>query len=132
MTDDPTGVPLRRRLVTTALTVAFAAAVLAHLWGLYWPRVDLPSDAPLTDKWAHLAGFGVPVALAWLRFPRHRTPLVAAFAAHAVISEVLQGLVLPNRVGDSLDALADLIGVALGVAVGWGTRALVRTITRPS
>ena len=36
----------------------------------------------------------------------------------AVLSEVVQGLFLPHRSGDVLDAVADLTGVALGVLVG--------------
>jgi VanZ family protein len=44
--------------------------------------------------------------------------VVAVFAAQAVLSEVVQGLFLPHRSGDVLDAVADLTGVALGVVVG--------------
>lgn len=39
------------------------------------------------------------------------------FAAHAVISEIVQGLFLPNRDGDVWDALADLTGVLVATAV---------------
>ena len=43
---------------------------------------------------------------------------MAVFAAHAVLSEVVQAVFLPHRSGDVLDAVADLTGVALGVLVG--------------
>ena len=46
-----------------------------------------------------------------------------AFGAHAVVSEVVQALLLPTRSGDFADAVVDLVGVALGVVL-W--RALVR------
>ena len=42
----------------------------------------------------------------------------------AVGSEVLQGALLPNRSGDPWDVVADLVGVAAGLAVGgaWAGR----------
>ena len=47
--------------------------------------------------------------------------LVPLFAAHAVVSEVVQGALLPMRAGDPFDVLADLTGVALGVLL-WRLR----------
>ena len=43
--------------------------------------------------------------------------VVLVFAAQAVLSEVVQALLLPHRSGDVLDVVADLTGVALGVLV---------------
>ena len=43
--------------------------------------------------------------------------LPVAFAAHAVVSEVVQGAVLSARSGDVLDTVADLVGIGLGVLV---------------
>ncbi len=60
--------------------------------------------------------FLVPVALALLAGFR-RTVVVPVFAAQAVLSEVVQALLLPHRSGDVLDVVADLTGVALGVLV---------------
>ncbi|MGJ6979683.1 VanZ family protein [Aestuariimicrobium soli] len=114
------------RLLRHLLTLAFVGVTAVHLAGLYWPRVELPGDAPNTDKWVHLVAFGVPVALGWLRFRRHRWWLVAAFAAHGPLSELLQGTVLPHRSGDPLDAVADLVGVAVGVLVGLAGDTLTR------
>ena len=47
-----------------------------------------------------------------------RRVVAAVFAAQAVLSEVVQAMLLPHRSGDVLDAVADLTGVALGVVVG--------------
>ena len=60
--------------------------------------------------------FLVPVALALLAGFR-RTVVVLVFAAQAVLSELVQALLLPHRSGDVLDVVADLTGVALGVLV---------------
>jgi hypothetical protein len=40
-------------------------------------------------------------------------PLVGVLLAHAVVSEVVQGVFMPHRDGDPLDALADAAGVLL-------------------
>ena len=76
------------------------------------------------DKLAHLTAFGVPAGLAWLLGARWLIPLMVL---HALISEPLQGWLSPLRSPDPLDALADLVGIALGVgAAVWVTRT-VRT-----
>lgn len=43
--------------------------------------------------------------------------LGAVLVAHAVLSEVIQATLLPARSGDPLDALADIVGVGLGLVV---------------
>ena len=72
---------------------------------------------PQADKVVHLLVFLVPAALAVVAGFRRRV-VVAVFAAQAVLSEVVQAVLLPHRSGDVLDAVADLTGVALGVLVG--------------
>jgi VanZ family protein len=47
---------------------------------------------------------------------------VAVFVGQAVLSEVVQWQLLPNRSGDVVDVVADLTGVALGVLVGLALR----------
>lgn len=109
---------------------AFWGLLMAHLAALYWPRIDVPGAPPNSDKLAHLLLFGVPVAMAILAL-RRPWPVVAALALHAPVSEWLQATLLPHRSGDARDALADLVGVAIGVVVGlivrrgWAARALV-------
>ena len=105
-------------------------AVIAQLWGLY--RVPGPPSAPWfphADKLQHVLGFALPVALLLLalglragersdRLSRRALGLVvAAFAVHAVASEVVQHRFYASRTGDPLDALADLVGVAAGTAL---------------
>ena len=42
--------------------------------------------------------------------------VVALFVLHAGVSEVVQGELYTTRSGDPLDALADVVGTALGLA----------------
>jgi hypothetical protein len=70
-------------------------------------------------------GFGLPVALIMLADtlrrrsrglpPRARVlvALIWIFAAHAVLSELIQGAFYANRVGDPLDLVADWSGITI-------------------
>lgn len=121
----------RRWPVVAALA---GLALLVHGWGLY--RVTGPPSAPwfpAADKLQHLVGFGVPLLLVLLALDlRARSrggvlarwavlTAVAAFAAHAVVSEVVQGALYTTRSGDPGDAVADGVGVVAGL---WAFRAL--------
>jgi VanZ family protein len=105
-------------------------AVLLQLWGLY--RVigpPQPPGFPYADKVAHVIGFALPVMLillaAALRHPlgaqwpklRITALVVGMFAAHAVVSELIQHVWYQYRTGDPLDVIADWIGIAAGVAL---------------
>jgi hypothetical protein len=113
----------------TALLGLLALAVVAQLAVLYAPAQ--PDGVPSfvhADKVVHVLVFLVPTALALLAGFRPRV-VVGVFAGHAVVSEVVQGVLLPSRAGDPLDVLADLTGVALGV-LAW--RAVAAAGTSPS
>lgn len=118
-------------------------AVGIQLWGLY--RVTGPpspawfSDA---DKAEHLVGFAAPVLLVLLSVElatRHRhsrsarravvVGVVLVFAAHGVLSEVVQQLAYRTRTGDPRDTAADWVGVLLGWA---GFAILARRSGRPA
>jgi len=110
--------------------------VAVQLWGVYAP--DPPAGAdwfPGSDKVLHALAFGLPVALIMaadtLRrrnrglAPRARVLVVTIWlsAAHAVVSELIQGEFYGNRTGDPLDLLADWSGVTIaamltGLGVG--------------
>lgn len=106
-----------RRVGRLLLLALLAVAVAVQLVVLYAPSG--PSDPPFpgSDKVVHVLVFAVPVTIALLAGGPLR-PVVAVFAAHAVLSEVVQGVALPARSGDALDVVADLVGVVLGV-LGW-------------
>lgn len=97
-------------------------SLVLQVVGLYAPSAPGPPEGPPgLDKIGHLVAFAVPAALAWLLGARW---VVVALVLHALVSEPLQSWVAPLRQPDVLDAVADLVGVALGVAVA---RALGRS-----
>ena len=106
-----------RRSVRPLVLVALVLAVAVQCVVLYAPEGAGAGPFPQADKVVHLLVFLVPAALAVVAGFRRRV-VVAVFAAQAVLSEVVQAVLLPHRSGDVLDAVADLTGVALGVLVG--------------
>ncbi len=101
--------------------VALALAVLVHLVVLYAPRAPAPPGPVWLDKVVHVTIFAaVALAAAWVGLPRR--PVVAVLLGHAVVSELVQWLVLPDRSGDPWDSVADAGGVALAVLVELGVR----------
>jgi VanZ family protein len=96
--------------------VLLALAVAVQLVVLYAPESPGPLRFPQADKVVHVVVFLVPVALAVVAGLRRRV-VVGVFAAQALLSEVVQAVLLPHRSGDVLDAVADLTGVALGLLV---------------
>jgi hypothetical protein len=108
-----------------ALLALLAVTVVVQLVVLYAPEGAGEPSFPQSDKVVHAVIFAVPVAIALLAgLPRGM--VVAVFAANAVLSEVVQAVLLPHRSGDPMDAVADLAGVGLGVlaahvALRWAT-----------
>lgn len=102
-----------------AVAVA-AALVVAQFVVLYLPDpsavpgVDLP--VPHLDKIVHVGAFALPT-WALVRLVRRRHLVVVAMLAQAVVSEVVQGALLPNRGFEWLDLAADVAGVGLGLAL---------------
>ncbi len=100
--------------------VLAAALVLAQSVALYLPDTsgvpgtDLP--IPHLDKIVHVGLFALPT-WALLRVVRRRRVVVGAMLAQAVVSEVVQGTLLPHRGFEVLDAVADLAGIGLGLAL---------------
>ncbi|WP_298750915.1 VanZ family protein [uncultured Serinicoccus sp.] len=98
---------------------ALLVSLLVQAYGLYAPQAPGPAGVPGLDKVGHLLAFAVPAALAWWLRARWLVPVLVL---HALVSEPLQQLLAPGRQADLLDAVADLLGVALGVWVAATTR----------
>lgn len=98
-------------------TVLFALAILVQLIALYLPNPPSGGGVPGADKAVHAAVFLAPALLGVLAGLR---PVLLAplLLAHAVVSELVQHFLLPGRGGDPWDAVADVVGVAIGLAIG--------------
>lgn len=110
-----------------------AVAVAVHLAVLYWPRPpDVGAGVPHLDLVVHLVVFGA-VALCAVRCGLPLRWVVVALLAHAVVSEVVQDAVVPDRTGDWRDAVADAAGTLLGAVLGdrWVRRDAARPAPRP-
>ncbi|MDR5699386.1 VanZ family protein [Agromyces aerolatus] len=108
-----------------ALWVAFGFAIVVQLVVLYVPSAPSGPGIPGFDKLVHAGIFLVPAVLGVLAGARV-VWLAAVLAVHAFASEALQHLLLPERAGDVWDVVADLAGLALGLAIGLGAQHLAR------
>ncbi|MFG1624900.1 VanZ family protein [Kribbella sp. NPDC049227] len=107
------------RVAVWAWRAAFVAACLLQLYGVYAPREAGPHvGIPMADKFAHMFLFG-SVAFLGLKLRISARWLLGALVANAIVSELAQYYLLPQRDGDPFDVLADLIGVALGAWLGF-------------
>ena len=92
----------------------FAVVVLLSLVVLFAPGSATPTLYPGLDKVVHLGLFAA-LALTgrWAGVPATR--LACGLVAYAVGSEMLQGVLPIGRDAEVLDALVDVVGVALGL-----------------
>ncbi len=96
---------------------AFALSLAGQCIALYWPRTpSIGSGLPL-DKVVHVALFAGVAALGTRAGLRMRW-LVLLLSLQAVVSEVVQGWLLPGRGTEAADLLADAVGIAAGLLIG--------------
>ncbi len=94
-----------------------SAALILQFAVLYTPRAPAVDVGALPlDKLVHLAVFALPT-YALIRAGLPVVAVVILMSAQAVGSELLQHVALANRSGDPGDLLADLVGVAVAVAL---------------
>ncbi|MDO5682896.1 MAG: hypothetical protein Q4G46_08725 [Propionibacteriaceae bacterium] len=112
------------------LVLALVSVVLQCV-GLYSPGGSTPIVLPIPhlDKIVHVGLFAVPVFLLLWAGVRHRVVLPLA-ALQVLASELIQARWVPNRTGDWQDALADLIGIGLGVLAAWWFRRAQTSLRR--
>ena len=108
--------PLRWPALWLGIWVLMLAAVAI---GSLLPANDLP-PLPLfaqADKLEHLLGYAVLGAWGALLFSRTRSLIgvTIALVAYGIAMEFAQALFTVDRQAEVLDALADAIGVALGL-----------------
>jgi len=100
--------------------VLAALALVVQLVVLYLPGspdggLELPW-LPGADKVVHALVFAIP-AYVFARLTRRVGLVAGLFAVHAVVSELVQWRFIPYRDGDPWDAVADLVGIGLAVAL---------------
>jgi hypothetical protein len=109
---------------------AFAVALAVQLVLLYWPRAVSTEDGLPWDKLVHALVFGL-VMWTGVRAGIPARPWLVVSLAHAVLSEVLQSTLLPDRAGDPWDSVADVVGVLLAAAlVARNARNVTRSTSR--
>lgn len=99
------------------LRVPFIVALVASMVILFTPASGVPTAPPGTDKVVHLilfATLALTGRLAGLRL----VALSLGLCCYAGASEVLQWLLPIGRAGGVVDAVVDVLGIAVGAGVG--------------
>jgi hypothetical protein len=112
--------------VRGVLAVLLALSLAVHLNGLYDPTPG-GASLPISDKLVHALLFGIPALLGGLLRAGWWWP--ALLVVHAPVSELVQARLIATRTGDPWDAVADVVGVAVG---WWIAQQLVRRARRRS
>ncbi|GAB2844059.1 hypothetical protein GCM10027200_50350 [Lentzea nigeriaca] len=90
----------------------FVTAALLSVVVLFTPESGVPTAPPGTDKVIHTLLFAL---LAYTGLYAKISRILPLLVVYAGVSEVLQQLITPlHRSGDVLDALVDVLGIALG------------------
>ena len=95
--------------------VPFGCAVLLSLVVLFSPDSRVPSGIEINDKVVHAALF-LLLAVAGVVAGLPLRALAFGLVLYAGVSEVLQAVLPIDRDGSVFDALADVLGVAAGLA----------------
>lgn len=112
--------PTKAVILTLALAILIGALMLMPSSS----SVVIPMPVPYADKLYHFAAFAslaVPIAF---YCPRWLLTAVLSFAAFGALIEIVQPYV--GRECSVLDWVADLMGIAAGVAAGRAANSLTR------
>ncbi len=107
---------------TSLAWIATVVIVALCLWPKAWmPVREKTASAPRhTDKVIHFAMFAA-YGILWTRgrtpTPKRAAAVFAGAVVLAVATELLQGLPVISRDPDPLDALADVVGGFMGIAL---------------
>lgn len=109
--------------------MAYGCGVVAVVVLSLLPQEELPAVG-LSDKVEHLIAYGLLTATAIIGFPRHWRVFALLTWCLGVGLEGLQSLV-PGRSPSILDAVANTLGVALGLAAGLLVGRRLETLATP-
>lgn len=113
-------------MVPRPLRIAvFGLACLVVIWTSVAPSTVLPT-VTLWDKWQHLIAYGGLTLLGAFAFPSSLTRLATGLFCGGVALEILQSVMGQGRQGDPADALANSLGIALGLLATLAIREGIR------
>lgn len=100
----------------------FIAAVAVILYLTLAPNEDVPGSGMVWDKAAHSIAYGLLVIVGLLMSTHRRWMVILGVWLLGVGVEIVQGIMGFGRNGDWRDAVANTIGIGLGVVLWWVAR----------
>ena len=124
----------RSRVFSRLFTTLFVLYTIALVTGTHWPQPDIPSSLSVSDKALHVSAYllwGLLLLSTGLAGSGLRAVLMVllvggAFAATDEITQQLPGV---NRSAESLDFLADLLGLSIALGI-WSVWIRIRSKAR--
>ncbi|MBI1404598.1 MAG: VanZ family protein [Caulobacter sp.] len=108
----------------------FALACALIAWLSLAPGEDLPQALTFWDKAEHATAYlGLTLVGAWA-FPERLRRLALGLFLAGVGVEILQAIMGLGRQGDPVDAVANSVGIAVGLGVAMAARRLLGTRVR--
>ncbi|MHC5024738.1 MAG: VanZ family protein [Planctomycetota bacterium] len=121
----------RARRITRPWRVVFLLGALAVTVGTHWPRLELPTSTPATDKTVHALAFGALTLALWhTGWIRGRAMLALIMTLWAVTDEQSQRIPILHRHVTGHDALANVLGVLIVVSWLWAMRPIGGPVNR--
>jgi len=118
---DPDGRTMVRRLSKSAFFIGLVAVIALSLL----PQETIP-ETGLWDKWNHTLAYAVLALSGGVGFKGWRSLLTVGIGLVVLGAGLeLAQSVTPDRDGSIFDAVANLIGVAIGSAASLGTNTLI-------
>lgn len=109
---------------------AFLAALAVIAWLSLAPSADLPQGLTFWDKAEHACAYlGLALIGGWA-FPERIGRLALGLFLVGVGVEIAQSLMGLGRQGDPVDAVANTVGIALGIGLAATVQALHRRRVR--
>ena len=113
-------------VIKLSARAAFAVGIAIVIWASLASHEDLPLTVNVWDKLQHTLAYGALAIAGIVGFPDRRGLLGVGIGLVALGAglEVVQALT-PSRKAGLDDGLANVIGVTLGLAIGWLAARLV-------
>ena len=103
----------------------FIVGCIVILWLSLAPTEDLPT-VTLWDKLEHAIAYLGLAVLGGAAFPNHLWRMAGSLFTFGVGAEIFQSMMALGRQGDPADALANTVGIAMGLLLTLAIRELLK------
>jgi len=108
------------------MQLLFACCIIFTLVMAFIPITDIPSAFSLWDKAQHALAFTVLTIAGSLAYPKLTKVVYIGLVLYGAAIELIQSTLTTTRFGEVSDLLADGVGIAIGFAVYFVARKVIK------